>query len=120
MDGGGVMARAYCSPGTTMFPGAAGCQRCDDDRLEKLVKKTGDWTMGFGGMIVCPTCGNKRCPKATFHGNECTGSNAPNQPGSSYQICCCDWAGVADRFTENPSTISPWCTVHNEEKHHDD
>ena len=36
-------------------------------------------------MIVCPDCGNKRCPKATFHENACTGSNATGQPGSRYQ-----------------------------------
>ena len=35
-------------------------------------------------MFLCPLCGNKRCPKATFHGNVCTGSNEPGQPGSSY------------------------------------
>lgn len=36
------------------------------------------------GMIVCPVCGNKRCPKATFHDMRCTGSNEPGQPGSRY------------------------------------
>jgi len=35
-------------------------------------------------MIVCPDCGNKRCPKATDHKNECTGSNDPGQEGSEY------------------------------------
>lgn len=35
-------------------------------------------------FIVCPTCGNKRCPKATHHDNQCTGSNEPGQPGSEY------------------------------------
>ncbi|MDR6768665.1 hypothetical protein J2W88_003969 [Acidovorax delafieldii] len=35
-------------------------------------------------MALCPTCGNKRCPKANDHRNECTGSNAPGQPGSAY------------------------------------
>lgn len=30
-------------------------------------------------MVVCPTCGNKRCPRATFCGYLCTGSNEPNQ-----------------------------------------
>lgn len=35
-------------------------------------------------MILCPTCGNKRCPKATDHDLDCTGSNEPNQPGSIY------------------------------------
>ena len=35
-------------------------------------------------MIVCPDCGNKRCPKATHHDNSCTGSNEPGQAGSMY------------------------------------
>jgi len=35
-------------------------------------------------MIVCPDCGNKRCPKANNHGNACTGSNAVGQRGSAY------------------------------------
>lgn len=35
-------------------------------------------------MIVCPTCGNKRCPHATSHEHACTGSNEPGQPGSDY------------------------------------
>ena len=30
-------------------------------------------------MIVCPECGNKRCPKAAWHGYKCTGSNEPGQ-----------------------------------------
>lgn len=36
-------------------------------------------------MIVCTTCGNKRCPKANDHRNACTGSNEPGQPGSAYR-----------------------------------
>lgn len=35
-------------------------------------------------MIVCPECGNKRCPKASDHRLECTRSNEPGQPGSVY------------------------------------
>lgn len=35
-------------------------------------------------MVVCKTCGNKRCPKAADHNNACTGSNEPGQPGSDY------------------------------------
>lgn len=35
-------------------------------------------------MALCPTCGNKRCPSAANHHNECTGSNEPGQPGSNY------------------------------------
>lgn len=35
-------------------------------------------------MILCPTCRNKRCPKATDHNLECTNSNESGQPGSRY------------------------------------
>jgi hypothetical protein len=35
-------------------------------------------------FIVCASCGNKRCPKATDHRLECTGSNEPGQKGSVY------------------------------------
>ena len=36
-------------------------------------------------MVLCPTCGNKRCPKATNHELACTGSNEPGQAGSVYE-----------------------------------
>ena len=35
-------------------------------------------------MRLCPICGNKRCPKATDHNNECTNSNDTGQEGSYY------------------------------------
>ena len=35
-------------------------------------------------MVLCPECGNKRCPHARRHDNACTGSNEPGQPGSSW------------------------------------
>lgn len=35
-------------------------------------------------FIVCPDCGNKRCPKATHHDNDCTNSNESGQTGSRY------------------------------------
>jgi hypothetical protein len=31
-------------------------------------------------MILCATCGNKRCPHANDHRNACTNSNEPGQP----------------------------------------
>lgn len=49
------------------------CRRCLTDRGDSLVL-----------MILCPTCGNKRCPHATDHRHACTGSNEPGQPGSWY------------------------------------
>lgn len=36
-------------------------------------------------MALCPTCGNKRCPRAHNHTLACTNSNAPGQPGSSWE-----------------------------------
>jgi hypothetical protein len=36
-------------------------------------------------MFLCAACGNKRCPHATDHRLECTGSNEPGQKGSSYE-----------------------------------
>ncbi|QIY77722.1 hypothetical protein [Chromobacterium violaceum] len=35
-------------------------------------------------MVLCPVCGNKRCPHANDHRNACTGSNEPGQVGSFY------------------------------------
>lgn len=35
-------------------------------------------------MIVCPSCGNKRCPHASDHALTCTRSNEPGQPGSIF------------------------------------
>ncbi len=51
------------------------CHRCIEERGLKKAWK----------MILCPTCGNKRCPKANDHRNECSGSNEPGQPGSAYK-----------------------------------
>lgn len=35
-------------------------------------------------FVVCPECGNKRCPHANDHRNACTGSNESGQEGSAY------------------------------------
>ncbi|HGY9285409.1 hypothetical protein U9Z24_12515 [Escherichia coli] len=35
-------------------------------------------------FVVCPECGNKRCPHANDHRNACTGSNETGQEGSAY------------------------------------
>ena len=55
--------------------GVCNCIRCQQRRGER-----------FQIMALCPTCGNKRCPKATFHGRQCTGSNEPGQKGSDYRV----------------------------------
>lgn len=41
-------------------------------------------TMGDMRFVVCPECGNKRCPHANDHRHACTGSNEPGQEGSAY------------------------------------
>lgn len=41
-------------------------------------------TMSDMRFVVCPECGNKRCPHANDHRNDCTGSNEPGQVGSAY------------------------------------
>lgn len=54
--------------------GKCGCHRC--------IKERGQIAMH---MILCSTCGNKRCPHATDHRAFCTNSNEPGQVGSRYQ-----------------------------------
>lgn len=54
-------------------PSDCPCRRC----LEE--SNTDAWW-----MILCQKCGNKRCPHANDHRNECTQSNEPGQPGSAY------------------------------------
>lgn len=41
-------------------------------------------TMADMRFVVCPECGNKRCPHANDHRNDCTGSNEPGQESSAY------------------------------------
>lgn len=56
------------------------CYRCWDERTrggsveDRLSRR----------MFLCPTCSNKRCPKASDHRLECFGSNETGQPGSIY------------------------------------
>lgn len=57
------------------------CHKCDRARIELEKQMYG---IPIFMLIVCPLCGNKRCPKASDHTLECTGSNEPGQPGSVY------------------------------------
>ena len=62
-----------------------GCIKCVDARQTEALD-SGDldaWIHGLV-MILCPVCGNKRCPKASDHELECTGSNERGQEGSVY------------------------------------
>jgi DNA-directed RNA polymerase subunit RPC12/RpoP len=57
------------------------CYRCWDERtqgdgiMERMTSRR---------MFLCPTCGNKRCPKASDHRLACSGSNRTGQKGSIY------------------------------------
>ena len=57
------------------------CTRCEDKNIDP---GTG-LQLSHIYFIVCQVCGNKRCPKATDHRLECSGSNRPGQIGSLYQ-----------------------------------
>lgn len=59
------------------------CLRCARERGDKPSASIG-LRFDSGPMIVCSTCGNKRCPRAADHRNACTNSNAPGQAGSEY------------------------------------
>lgn len=59
-----------------------GCGTCAEEDASTYERLTGGFAMRR--MIVCADCGNKRCPKATHHDQECTASNLPGQPGSRY------------------------------------
>jgi hypothetical protein len=57
------------------------CHRCIEEK--NLITPWG-FPLSSGRMILCPECGNKRCPKASDHRHACTNSNEPGQPGSIY------------------------------------
>jgi hypothetical protein len=58
------------------------CVRCD----EATDPGPDAWiSLGRARMNLCPDCGNKRCPKATFHELACTNSNEPGQEGSVFR-----------------------------------
>ena len=59
------------------------CNNCYECLKDKTTER--GIPIPFRRMIVCPECGNKRCPKATDHNLECTHSNESGQPGSRYQ-----------------------------------
>jgi DNA-directed RNA polymerase subunit RPC12/RpoP len=55
------------------------CVRCWREARERSEAR---WESRI--MQLCPSCGNKRCPKASDHRLGCTGSNEPGQQGSIY------------------------------------
>ena len=56
------------------------CYKC----LEQQIDPNTLLPLTMNTFIVCPDCGNKRCPRATDHTLACTNSNEPGQQGSRY------------------------------------
>lgn len=79
---------------------ACHCRKCADE-LGRMIERSPDigWWVG-PGMIVCPDCGNKRCPQAADHQFWCTGSN---EPGQKYSFKDFD----PDPREPNPATAPP-------------
>lgn len=70
---------------------AAMLQGAEPDFRENAETSTKCWcrtcrpvTFADSHFVVCPECGNKRCPHANDHRHACTGSNEPGQEGSAY------------------------------------
>lgn len=63
--------------------GTCWCFQCDQDGLTNFPLLSALFS-ARQRMNLCPQCGNKRCPRATNHRNDCTGSNEPGQDGSLY------------------------------------
>lgn len=71
-------------------------------------------------FVVCPDCGNKRCPRANDHRNSCTGSNEPGQEGSAYPAAPQSpgsepatvpgkWIPVSERMPEREVDVQVYC-----------
>ena len=64
-------------------PAACWCRNCDHAAKAGLSPLA---ALQLGSrFIVCPDCGNKRCPKGTNHELACANSNAPGQIGSEWE-----------------------------------
>jgi len=79
-----------------LWPDKKCCPDCDHERPEAAKAAEGEverkcWCIRCNGddtfrrMAICPSCSNKRCPRAGWHGFVCTGSNDVGQVGTEPQ-----------------------------------
>jgi len=77
------MASTYETPGEAYLKSRKGeceCHRCiEENNLTISHPALGKVPLSVGKMILCPECGNKRCPQASDHRLECTNSNDEGQ-----------------------------------------
>lgn len=52
------------------------CGRCEREVIDALALVG---ITQWGIFVTCSSCGNKRCPRASWHEYQCTGSNEPGQ-----------------------------------------
>ena len=57
------------------------CHVCDKINRNEIMSMGLSYLSLPVRMILCPICGNKRCPKAEYHAYKCTGSNDVGQVG---------------------------------------
>jgi hypothetical protein len=63
---------------------ACECRACLQERDEHIMIGRLKVPAEMTRMVLCETCGSKRCPHANDHRHACTGSNEPGQAGSAY------------------------------------
>lgn len=85
----------WLSDGTYVSPYGG---RNDEWNLLRYLRPLESPAVGRTRMIVCETCGNKRCPHATDTSLACTGSNAPGQAGSKYGAAPSPGPGFAHKI----------------------
>lgn len=62
------------------------CRQCLRDRGEGMVVN-GRWLPAeLTELTLCQVCGDKRCPRAEDHRNECAGSNESGHSGECERI----------------------------------
>lgn len=64
-------------------PANCWCINCEARYIAELAKFD---IFASATFVVCPDCGNKRCPRATSHQDACSGSNESGQEGSMYVV----------------------------------
>lgn len=76
--------------------GECRCRNCIEARGDTV----NGWPRLAGEMVVCPSCGCKRCPRATDHRHSCTDSNDAGQLGSVYGGDVCAGCEAPEKCTK--------------------